>query len=125
MVVIGAGVPGVGNTSRVLGPNAFADTLNLTFASADSVGFDFYPGPSAGNVSISVFSAANVLLGSFLINAPLGPSFFGWIAPNALRDMFRRVHIGIDTMQTGPAVRTYNIMIGERRRVAAALIAVP
>jgi uncharacterized protein len=31
----------------------------------------------------------------------------------------------VDTMQTGPAVRTYNIMIGERRRVAAALIAVP
>ena len=28
-------------------------------------------------------------------------------------------------MQTGPAIRTYNIMLGERRRVAAALIAVP
>ena len=28
-------------------------------------------------------------------------------------------------MMTGPAIRTYNIMIGERRRVAAALIAVP
>ena len=27
--------------------------------------------------------------------------------------------------ETGPAIRTYNIMIGERRRVAAALIAVP
>jgi uncharacterized protein len=37
----------------------------------------------------------------------------------------RRVHIGLDSMQTGPAIRTYNIMIGERRRVAAALIAVP
>ena len=31
----------------------------------------------------------------------------------------------LDPMQTGPAIRTYNIMIGERRRVAAALIAVP
>jgi uncharacterized protein len=30
-----------------------------------------------------------------------------------------------DAMQTGPAIRTYNIMLGERRRVAAALIAVP
>ena len=35
------------------------------------------------------------------------------------------VRVVLDTMQTGPAVRTYNIMIGERRRVAAALIAVP
>ncbi len=33
--------------------------------------------------------------------------------------------IVLDPMQTGPAIRTYNIMIGERRRVAAALIAVP
>ena len=35
------------------------------------------------------------------------------------------VKVVLDTMQTGPAIRTYNIMIGERRRVAAALIAVP
>jgi uncharacterized protein len=31
----------------------------------------------------------------------------------------------VDTMLTGAAIRTYNIMLGERRRVAAALIAVP
>ncbi len=31
----------------------------------------------------------------------------------------------VDAMQTGPAIRIYNIMMGERRRVAAALIAVP
>ena len=36
-----------------------------------------------------------------------------------------KVSIVIDAMQTGPAIRTYNIMMGERRRVAAALIAVP
>ena len=48
-----------------------------------------------------------------------------WVAPNRLREAFRAVHISLDTMQTGAAVRTYNIMIGERRRVAAALIAVP
>jgi uncharacterized protein len=35
------------------------------------------------------------------------------------------VSVVLDAMQTGPAIRTYNIMIGERRRVAAALIAVP
>ena len=48
-----------------------------------------------------------------------------WLAPNDLREALRRLHVGIDTMLTGPAIRTYNIMIGERRRVAAALIAVP
>jgi uncharacterized protein len=48
-----------------------------------------------------------------------------WIPPSWLRDRLRKVSIVIDAMQTGPAIRTYNIMIGERRRVAAALIAVP
>ncbi|MCX7308666.1 MAG: MTH938/NDUFAF3 family protein [Afipia sp.] len=48
-----------------------------------------------------------------------------WIAPASLREALRKVNIVLDTMQTGPAVRTYNVMISERRRVAAALIAVP
>lgn len=48
-----------------------------------------------------------------------------WLPPPRLREALRRVKVVLDTMQTGPAVRTYNIMIGERRRVAAALIAVP
>ena len=48
-----------------------------------------------------------------------------WLPPSWLRDKLRKVSVVIDAMQTGPAIRTYNIMIGERRRVAAALIAVP
>jgi uncharacterized protein len=48
-----------------------------------------------------------------------------WIVPAPLREALRAVKVVLDAMQTGPAVRTYNIMIGERRRVAAALIAVP
>jgi uncharacterized protein len=48
-----------------------------------------------------------------------------WLPPPALREALRGVKVVLDAMQTGPAVRTYNIMIGERRRVAAALIAVP
>lgn len=47
-----------------------------------------------------------------------------WLPPQDLREALRRLHVGIDAMQTGPAIRTYNIMVGERRRVAAALIAV-
>jgi uncharacterized protein len=48
-----------------------------------------------------------------------------WLPPQMLREALRAVCIVLDTMQTGPAIRTYNIMIGERRRVAAGLIAVP
>jgi uncharacterized protein len=48
-----------------------------------------------------------------------------WLPPPALREALRAVKIVLDTMQTGPAIRTYNIMMGERRRVAEALIAVP
>ena len=48
-----------------------------------------------------------------------------WLPPSELRAALRAVSVVLDTMQTGPAIRTYNIMIGERRRVAAALIAVP
>jgi len=44
--------------------------------------------------------------------------------PNALRDKLRALGIVVDAMQTGPAIRVYNIMIGEGRRVAAGLIAV-
>jgi len=48
-----------------------------------------------------------------------------WVPPRGLREELRAVRVVLDAMQTGPAIRTYNIMLGERRRVAAALIAVP
>lgn len=48
-----------------------------------------------------------------------------WVAPAALAGFFRTAGIVMDVMQTGPAIRSYNIMVEERRRVAAALIAVP
>ena len=78
MVVLAAGL--VGNPSRVIGPNIFADTLNLTFANANAVGFDVFSGPLAGNVAISVFSPDDVLLGTFSVFAPIGGTFFGVIS---------------------------------------------
>ena len=48
-----------------------------------------------------------------------------WMPPTILREALRTVRVVLDPMQTGAAIRTYNIMLGERRRVAAALIAVP
>jgi uncharacterized protein len=45
--------------------------------------------------------------------------------PPALRQALRDARVVVEATQTGPAIRVYNIMIGERRRVAAGLIAVP
>jgi uncharacterized protein len=67
-----------------------------------------------------VFAAANGI--DTLI---VGTGTEVWLAPRQLREALRAVRVVLDTMQTGPAIRTYNVMIGERRRVAAALIAVP
>ncbi len=47
-----------------------------------------------------------------------------WPLPQGLRARFRERHISIEAMTTGAAVRTYNILLGERRRVAALLVAV-
>ena len=44
--------------------------------------------------------------------------------PPSLHARFRDAHISLDTMTTGPAVRTYNVMLMESRRVGAGLIAV-
>jgi uncharacterized protein len=66
-----------------------------------------------------VFAEADALefmiIGTGLELAPL---------PDALRWCFRDARIGLDVMQTGAAARTYNIMVGENRKVGAALIAV-
>ena len=43
---------------------------------------------------------------------------------DAVRWRFREAGIRFDVMQTGAAARTYNILLAENRRVAAALIAV-
>ncbi len=67
-----------------------------------------------------VFAAANTI--DKLI---VGTGTEVWVPPKGLREALRAVRVVLDPMQTGPAIRTYNIMLGERRRVAAALIAVP
>jgi uncharacterized protein len=44
--------------------------------------------------------------------------------PEALRWRFRDSGIGIDIMPTAAAARTWNVLLAEERRVAAALVAV-
>lgn len=59
-------------------------------------------------------------IGLFLIGAGGG----AWIMPDALRLRFHRMKISVEVARTGTAVSTYNILLGEGRRVAAGLIAV-
>lgn len=44
--------------------------------------------------------------------------------PAGLRAALRAMGVGFEWMDTGAACRTYNVLVGEDRRVAAALIAV-
>jgi uncharacterized protein len=54
----------------------------------------------------------------------LGAGGDRWIMPDALHDRFRALKINVEVARTGSAVSTYNILLGEGRRVAAGLIAV-
>jgi uncharacterized protein len=54
----------------------------------------------------------------------LGTGAASWLVPQPLRARFREAHISLDAMTTGAAVRTYNVMVMESRRVGAGLIAV-
>ena len=47
------------------------------------------------------------------------------LVPRSLRDPLRAAGIVIEPMDSGAAARTYNVLLSEDRRVAAALIALP
>jgi uncharacterized protein len=65
-----------------------------------------------------VFAAGDIDL--LLVGTGKAP----WLMPETLRWRFRDARIGLEVTPTGAAVRTYNILFAERRRVGAALIAV-
>jgi uncharacterized protein len=56
----------------------------------------------------------------FLLGAGREP----WVLPENLRNKFRDLALSVDAMATGAAVRIYNILLAENRRVGAGLIAV-
>jgi uncharacterized protein len=66
-----------------------------------------------------VFSRAQQL-DFFLLGAGRDP----WVMPAPLRARFRELSLSVDCMASGAAVRTYNILLAEGRRVGAGLIAV-
>jgi uncharacterized protein len=66
-----------------------------------------------------VFGAARDFA-HFILGTGIGP----WMMPRPLRQRFQGLGIVVEAMTTGAAVRTYNILLGEQRRIAAALVAV-
>jgi len=81
--------------------------------------------PVAAPAALTQESLALVFAGAddldfFVLGAGNAP----WVMPESLRARFREAHISVDTMTTGPAVRTYNVMLMEGRRVGAGLIAI-
>jgi uncharacterized protein len=82
-----------------------------------------WPVADAAGLTTAVFELAFArgdALDVFLIGAGRDP----WPIPERLRERFRVLGISVDAMPTGPAVRTYNILLAENRRVGAGLIAV-
>jgi uncharacterized protein len=66
-----------------------------------------------------VFSRAESL-DFFLIGGGADP----FVLPAPMRARFNAASLSVDAMPTGAAVRTYNILLAENRRVGAGLIAV-
>jgi uncharacterized protein len=82
-----------------------------------------WPVQDAANLTETALTAAfdrAQTLDFFLIGAGRDP----WILPGDLRKRFRDLSLSVDVMPTGAAVRTYNILLAENRRVGAGLIAV-
>jgi uncharacterized protein len=70
--------------------------------------------------TLSQVFAAAADLDFFIIGSGVRP----WRPPDALRARFQEAHVSLDAMTTGPAVRTYNVLLLEGRRVGAGLIAI-
>lgn len=54
----------------------------------------------------------------------IGTGTLPWAVPEALRARLREHGIVVESMTTGPAVRTWNMLLVERRRVGAILLPV-
>jgi uncharacterized protein len=77
------------------------------------------PGQIDETSLVQVFAEASGM-GLFL----LGAGNERWIMPQPLAERFRAAKINVEAARTGTAVSTYNILLGEGRKVAAGLIAV-
>jgi len=86
-------------------------------------GIRAWPVASAGEIDAEALApilAESDAIDLLLIGCGADPAFLG----ESLRAPLAAAGIRFDAMQTGAAARTYNVLIAEDRRVAAALIAV-
>ena len=87
-------------------------------------GISAWPVADANEINEAVLApviAAADEIGLFLI----GSGRESWVMPDRLRLRFHELKLNVEVTRTGSAVSTYNILLGEGRRVAAGLIAVP
>lgn len=78
---------------------------------------------AAGMADISVASLRPVVIAEPRIEILLlGSGAKMALIPSALRRELREAGIVMDVMDTGAACRTYNVLLSEERRVAAALL---
>ncbi len=101
----------------------FADMSHRGSILALPSGIAAWPVASAAELTVEAFApviaeAADIKV--LLVGTGLDPVF---LKPEILAAL-RAVGIGVETMQTGAAARTYNILLGENRPAAAALVAV-
>lgn len=82
------------------------------------------PWPVAGLDQIGLDTLAPVLEGEPLDLLLIGCGVKMALLPAALRRRLRDAGPSVDVMATAPACRTFNVLMAEQRRVAAALIAV-
>ena len=83
-----------------------------------------WPCPAQRPQDIDAASLALIFAAAPLDLCVIGTGRDPWFLPGPLKTRFTERGIAVETMATGPAVMTYNILLGERRRVAALLIAV-
>ncbi len=77
--------------------------------------------PASAPLSLSSFDALKSLsaeIDVFLVGTGSGQEFL----PPALRQSLKEQGVNIDVMDTGAACRTYNVLMAEGRRIAAALL---
>ena len=82
LALAGAGV----NTlpSKAVFANFFTDSLDLAFTSSSAVGFDLISQTAPSTITVSVFGAGDVLLGSFDIAATPAGVFWGVIGDSQI-----------------------------------------
>jgi uncharacterized protein len=84
-----------------------------------------WPWPVSAPVEINEAALQPVLVAAPAVtHLLLGTGLAPWDMSAALRQRLREGGVNCEVMTTGAAVRTYNILFAEGRRVAAGLIAV-